>query len=96
MVERQTDAKRIPLFPQRSLENIIPRSLTKLMVGTAFSSILNGTKTVVVISLKLWKNLFSSLGNRRSARGGSGNLARGVEWSFCLTAARMAAEQERG
>ena len=28
-------------------------------------------------------------------RGGSGNLDRGVEWSFCLTAARMAAEQER-
>ena len=28
-------------------------------------------------------------------RGGSGNLDRGDEWSFCLTAARMAAEQER-
>ena len=65
MVERQTDAKRIPLFPQRSLENIIPRSSTKLMAGTAFSSILDGTTTVVVISLKLWKNPFSPLGNRR-------------------------------
>jgi hypothetical protein len=28
-------------------------------------------------------------------RGGSGNLHRCDEWSFCLTAARMAAEQER-
>jgi len=28
-------------------------------------------------------------------RGGSGNLHRRDEWSFCLTAARMAAEQER-
>ena len=28
-------------------------------------------------------------------RGGSGNLDKGAEWSFCLTAARMAAEQER-
>jgi hypothetical protein len=28
-------------------------------------------------------------------RAGSGNLHRLVEWSFCLTAARMAAEQER-
>jgi hypothetical protein len=28
-------------------------------------------------------------------RGGSGNLHRWDEWSFCLTAARMAAEQER-
>jgi len=28
-------------------------------------------------------------------RGGSGNLRRRDEWSFCLTAARMAAEQER-
>jgi len=32
---------------------------------------------------------------RRVRRGGLGNLDRGVEWSFCLTAARMAAEQER-
>ena len=28
-------------------------------------------------------------------RGGPGNLHRRDEWSFCLTAARMAAEQER-
>ena len=28
-------------------------------------------------------------------RDGSGNLNRYGEWSFCLTAARMAAEQER-
>ena len=28
-------------------------------------------------------------------RGGSGNLDRGDEWSFCLTAARLAAGQER-
>jgi hypothetical protein len=28
-------------------------------------------------------------------RGGSENLDRCDEWSFCLTAARMAAEQER-
>ena len=28
-------------------------------------------------------------------RGGSGNLDKGAEWRFCLTAARMAAEQER-
>jgi hypothetical protein len=28
-------------------------------------------------------------------RGGPGNLDRCVEWSFCLTAARMVAEQER-
>ena len=28
-------------------------------------------------------------------RGGSGNLNRWAEWSFCLTAARMVAEQER-
>ncbi len=29
------------------------------------------------------------------ARNGSGNLHRVDEWSFCLTAARMAAEKER-
>ena len=57
MVERQTDAKRIPLFPQRSLENIIPRSSTKLMAGTALSSILDGTTTVVVISQALEESL---------------------------------------
>ena len=28
-------------------------------------------------------------------RDGSGNLDRGDKWSFCLTAARVAAEQER-
>jgi PAS domain-containing protein len=28
-------------------------------------------------------------------RGGSGNLHSGAEWNFCLTAARMAADQER-
>jgi len=27
-------------------------------------------------------------------RDGSGNLHSGAEWSFCLTAARMAADQE--
>jgi hypothetical protein len=27
-------------------------------------------------------------------RDGSGNLHNGAEWSFCLTAARMAADQE--
>jgi hypothetical protein len=32
---------------------------------------------------------------REVIRGGSGNLHRRDEWSFCLTAARMAAEQER-
>jgi hypothetical protein len=31
----------------------------------------------------------------KKLRGGSGNLDRYGEWSFCLTAARMAAEQER-
>src|SRR3954447_2376394 len=31
----------------------------------------------------------------RAQRAGSGNLDRGDEWSFCLTAARMAAGQER-
>lgn len=28
-------------------------------------------------------------------RGGSGKLHSGAEWNFCLTAARMAADQER-
>jgi hypothetical protein len=28
-------------------------------------------------------------------RGGSGNPDNGAEWSFCLTAARMAADQEQ-
>ena len=32
---------------------------------------------------------------RGHQRGGSGNLDSGDEWSFCLTAARMAADQER-
>jgi len=31
----------------------------------------------------------------REVRGGSGNLHSGAEWSFCLMAARMAADQER-
>ncbi|EHP83387.1 hypothetical protein MetexDRAFT_6166 [Methylorubrum extorquens DSM 13060] len=30
-----------------------------------------------------------------SGRGGSGKLHSGAEWNFCLTAARMAADQER-
>jgi len=33
--------------------------------------------------------------DQAAKRGGSGNLDRCAEWSFCLTAARMAAEQER-
>jgi len=41
----------------------------------------------------LWDGDIPGFGLR--VRGGSGNLDRGVEWSFCLTAARMAAEQER-
>ena len=32
---------------------------------------------------------------RLGDRGGSGNLHSGAEWSFCLTAARIAADQER-
>lgn len=32
---------------------------------------------------------------RLSLRGGSGKLHSGAEWNFCLTAARMAADQER-
>ena len=32
---------------------------------------------------------------QRYLRAGSGNLDRGAEWSFCLTAARMAAGRER-
>jgi len=35
------------------------------------------------------------LGTFAVLRDGSGNLHRVDEWSFCLTAARMAAEQER-
>jgi branched-subunit amino acid transport protein len=31
----------------------------------------------------------------RVMRGGSGKLHSGAEWNFCLTAARMAADQER-
>ena len=31
----------------------------------------------------------------RADRGGSGKLHSGAEWNFCLTAARMAADQER-
>src|SRR4051812_39159263 len=34
-------------------------------------------------------------GARSRQRAGSGNLDRGDEWSFCLTAARMAAGRER-
>jgi chaperonin GroEL (HSP60 family) len=41
----------------RALENIILRSSTKLMAGTAFSSILDGTTTVVVISQALEESL---------------------------------------
>ena len=41
------------------------------------------------VDLKLTGNLPDDL------RGGSGNLDKGAEWSFCLMAARMAAEQER-
>jgi hypothetical protein len=76
MVERQTDAKRIPLFPQRSLENIIPRSSTKLMAGTALSSILDGTTTVVVISQALEERISSRrLETGRTRRGGNGEAA---------------------
>lgn len=31
----------------------------------------------------------------RADRGGSGKLHSGAEWNFCLTAARLAADQER-
>ncbi|MGU3662201.1 hypothetical protein [Methylobacterium fujisawaense] len=34
-------------------------------------------------------------GPNQPKRGGSGKLHSGAEWNFCLTAARMAADQER-
>jgi hypothetical protein len=34
-------------------------------------------------------------GEAGGLRGGSGKLHSGAEWNFCLTAARMAADQER-
>jgi hypothetical protein len=37
----------------------------------------------------------SSQPNATVLRAGSGNLDSGAEWSFCLTAARLAAGQER-
>jgi len=44
-----------------------------------------GSTTVYIEPGSPWEN----------GRGGSGNLHSGAEWSFCLTAARMAADQEQ-
>jgi transposase len=41
------------------------------------------------------RNLVERLWARLKERAGSGNLDSGAEWSFCLTAARLAAGQER-
>jgi len=42
-----------------------------------------------------WLNRCRRLAKDWECRGGLGNLHSGAKWSSCLTAARMAADQER-
>ena len=57
-----------------------------------------GTPTNRPDVFRLWLHPYPYIIDYRvveDERDGSGNLNRYGEWSFCLTAARMAAEQER-
>lgn len=89
-----------------NLENLVSPALAAalltvisfhwLFAGTAIGFLASAT---LVVSVRLPSTKPAKSGGiyDRTTRGrdGSGNLHRFDEWSFCLTAARMAAEQER-
>ena len=65
--------------------------------GEPLGSTLRGTNPLERLTdeVKRRSGVIGSSPSRAAVRDGSGNLHWVDEWSFCLTVARMAAEQER-